>query len=187
MLFRSQGGMGIGLALVKNLVELHGGRVIAKSDGLGQGSEFILHIPTGAETDQFDAARHEVVQSAHPLQRILVVDDNEDSANSLATLLEFEGHEVEVAYGARSALNCAEVFQPDVVVLDIGLPEMDGYEVARVLRGKQETQAATLIALTGYGQKEDRDRAKHAGFDHHFVKPLDTAKLIGILTRRQLS
>ena len=179
---RSQGGLGIGLALVKNLVELHGGRVIAKSDGLGQGSEFILHIPTAAETDPIDAVRHEEEQAAHSRQRILVVDDNEDSANSLAKLLEFEGHNVEIAYGARRALDCAEVFQPDVVVLDIGLPEMDGYEVAAVLRAKKETQAATLIALTGYGQEKDRERAKQAGFDHHFVKPLDTAKLIGILT-----
>ena len=184
---RAKGGLGIGLALVKSLIELHGGRVIAKSDGLGQGSEFTLHIPNGAESDQIDSAHDEVEQSAPSRQRILVVDDNEDSANSLATLLEFEGHKVEVAYGARSALDCAEVFQPDVVVLDIGLPQMDGYEVATVLRGKKETQGATLIALTGYGQKEDRERAKQAGFDHHFIKPLDTAKLIGILTRRQLS
>lgn len=171
---RSQGGLGIGLTLVKNLVEMHGGAVEARSAGLGKGSEFVVRLPLVAgERRQADepadgGAQEQVRSSGH---RLLVVDDNEDAADSLAMLLSLQGHEVRVAHDGPAALALAPAYRPDMVFLDIGMPGMDGYEVARRLRKTPGLEATVLAALTGWGQQEDRRRTADAGFDHHLVKP----------------
>jgi CheY-like chemotaxis protein len=171
---RSQGGLGIGLAVVKRLIEMHGGRVTAKSEGLGQGSCFEICLPLIAAP----AAPAPPLQKAGaPARRILVVDDNVDAAHSLAQVLQLDGHESEPVYGAVEALERAQSFRPDVILLDIGLPQMDGYEVARRLRQLDGFADIRLIALTGYGQHEDRQRSLAAGFDAHLAKPVDFAAL----------
>ncbi len=171
---RSQGGLGVGLAVVKRLVEMHGGSVSARSAGPGQGAEFSIHLPLiepPVESPPLPPAG-----AVAPL-RILVVDDNQDSADSLAMLLQIDGHDVATAYAAKTALQRAQSIKPDIVLLDIGLPEIDGYEVARRLREMPELNGVRLIALTGYGQAEDRRRTRDAGFDGHLVKPVDLAEL----------
>jgi two-component system CheB/CheR fusion protein len=182
---RSQGGLGIGLTLVRNLVELHGGRVEALSAGIAQGSEFVVYLPalTNA-SDAISVSPDTIVPLAVGTAtfRILVVDDNPDSAETLALLLQFGGHDVRTAHEGESALETAYAFRPQVIVLDIGLPKMDGYEVARRLRQDPEMKKLFLVALTGYGQDEDRQRSKDAGFDHHLVKPVDPAELQSVLT-----
>jgi PAS domain S-box-containing protein len=172
---RAQGGLGIGLALVRSLVEMHGGTVQATSAGVGQGSEFIVRLPLGTMPRQDrDATGVGRVQSAiGPARRILVVEDNRDAAESLATLIELMGHEVRSVHDGASALATAAAFRPDVVLLDIGLPDINGYEVAPRLRQQPGLERIALAALTGWGQEEDRLRARTAGFDHHFVKPID--------------
>ena len=174
-LTRTQGGLGIGLALVRSLVEMHGGTVQATSAGVGQGSEFIVRLPVGTIPQQGRGATGVApVQSAiGPARRILVVEDNLDAAESLATLIELMGHEVRSVHDGASALETAAAFRPDVVLLDIGLPDIDGYEVAPRLRQQPGLERIALAALTGWGQEEDRLRARTAGFDHHFVKPID--------------
>jgi signal transduction histidine kinase/ActR/RegA family two-component response regulator len=175
---RAQGGLGIGLSVVRKLVEMHGGEVSARSAGLGQGATFELRLPRGA------APTLETRESAgmrFVKHRVLVVDDNADAAESLAQLLDLEGHATQVAYTARRALEQFDSFQPDVVLLDIGLPEMDGYEVAHRLRQRAESNDVILVALTGYGQREDRDRAIAAGFDEHLVKPVGFDELQRVL------
>jgi PAS domain S-box-containing protein len=187
---RSQGGLGIGLSLVRNLVEMHGGSVTALSAGLGRGSEFVIRLPrldVAGRRGAPAAAPPTPADSPLPEQshgfRILVVDDNEDSANSLAKLLRrVLGQNVEVAYDGASALERARIFHPDLVFLDIGLPGMDGYEVARRLRESPENRTPVLVALTGWGQEEDRRRSREAGFDRHLVKPIDPDMLGGLLT-----
>ena len=176
---RTQGGLGIGLALVRKLVEMHGGTVQATSAGVGQGSEFIVRLPLGTTPRQDrDAIGVAPVQSAiGPARRILIVEDNQDAAESLATLIELMGHEVRSVHDGASALETAAAFRPDVVLLDIGLPDMDGYEVARRFRQQPGLERIALAALTGWGQEEDRLRARTAGFDHHFVKPIDVDAL----------
>jgi signal transduction histidine kinase len=179
---RSAGGLGLGLTLVKSLVELHGGRVEAFSEGLGRGSEFVVRLPcseSAGEPATNGAAR--TSGPSRPARRVLVVDDNADAADSLALLLRVDGHEVRVAYDGPAALQEAAAFRPEVVLLDIGLPRMDGYEVARRLRGQAELKEALLVAVTGYGQDEDRRRAEEAGFDAHLVKPTDPAVLHELL------
>jgi CheY-like chemotaxis protein len=177
---RAQGGLGIGLTLVKRLVELHGGTVDAKSGGSGQGSEFIVRLPVVARRPSPDrAAQHPA--SGRKVRRILVVDDNVDGLETLATLLELSGHEVRTASDGPAALTAAAEFRPEVVLLDIGLPGMDGYEVARRLRANPLFNGARLIALTGWGQDSDRDRSHDAGFDLHLVKPVDPAELQRVL------
>jgi signal transduction histidine kinase len=172
---RGQGGLGIGLTLVKRLVELHNGTVRAYSAGVGRGSTFTVSLPClaavadTAESSMPEMRRNEKVYG----RRVLVVDDNMDAAESTAAYLRLEGHEVKTVNDGRDALESVRVFAPHVIVLDIGLPGLDGYAVARRLRTDGETREALLIALTGYGQKEDRDRAKEAGFDYHFTKPAD--------------
>jgi CheY-like chemotaxis protein len=177
---RSEGGLGIGLTLVKRLVEMHGGTVEAHSEGLGSGAEFIVRLPTLASRPAEEpkmAGRVPVVAppDARSL-RILIVDDNVDAADSIAMLLGMEGHETRSVNTARAALLTVGEFKPDVVLLDIGLPEMDGYEVARRLRAMDGT-TMRLVAVTGYGQPADRRRARAAGFDEHMVKPVEPAIL----------
>jgi CheY-like chemotaxis protein len=177
---RSHGGLGIGLTLARRLVEMHGGTIVAHSDGAGKGSEFVIRLPLAADATLPQPAKptdgHEVVGRG-PVRRILVVDDNEDSTESLGTLLKLLGHEVRTAYDGPSALAAAREFRPDVVLLDIGMPGMTGYDVARAMREMPEVRDAVLVAQTGWGQDEDRRRSAEAGFDHHLVKPVDVADL----------
>jgi CheY-like chemotaxis protein len=174
---RSQGGLGIGLTLVRHLVEIHGGSVQAFSAGLGTGSEFVVRLPAPAHlgpSDRFAVKRN--AGGASP-ERILVVDDNVDAAESLAKLLRLSGHEASTAYTGMAVAGAVAEHRPDVVLLDIGLPGLDGYEVARRLRAAPGGEGLLLIALTGYGQESDRQRSRAAGFDHHLVKPLDVVAL----------
>ncbi|MGG7606116.1 ATP-binding protein [Massilia sp. BKSP1R2A-1] len=181
---RSQGGLGLGLALARSLVELHGGSVSAASPGPGQGSTFTVRLPrfTQAVASPLDAAVREAALVARPL-RVLVVDDNLDAAHTLNLYLAAAGHRVEIAYNGIDALKLAEVFAPQVCLLDIGLPDMDGNELARRLRRLPETAKATLIAATGYGRQQDREAAAAAGFDHYMVKPVNTVQLSELLAR----
>ena len=177
-LARSQGGLGIGLSLVRSLVSLHSGAVEATSPGLGQGSEFVVHLPIRLEPPspakgQSSGAASSSVES----RRILVVDDNVDAAKSLARLLRRWGHTVEISHDGPSALEAVEAYLPDVVLLDIGLPGMDGYEVARRLRANPDFLATPLAAITGYGQQDDQRRSREAGFDLHLTKPVDPTGL----------
>jgi PAS domain S-box-containing protein len=176
---RSEGGLGIGLTLVKRLVELHGGAVEAHSEGLGSGAEFIVRLPALASTTQpLEKVRVPIAAPADARAlRILVVDDNVDAADSIAMLLSMEGHETRAVNTARAALLAVPEFNPEVVLLDIGLPEMDGYEVARRLRAQNGRHRMRLVAVTGYGQPADRRRAHAAGFDEHMVKPVEPAAL----------
>jgi two-component system, chemotaxis family, CheB/CheR fusion protein len=172
---RSHGGLGIGLTLVRALVQMHGGTVEAHSDGLGHGSEFVVRLPVLTPTPQpaqAGAAHHGAADRASG-QRILIVDDNVDSAESMALLLQLNGHEVMFVQDGSAALALSSTFHPKVILLDIGLPGLDGYSVAQKLRKQPETRDVMLIALTGYGQPEDRERSKAAGFDYHLVKPVD--------------
>jgi PAS domain S-box-containing protein len=180
---RSQGGVGIGLTLVKKLVELHGGRIEASSPGLGRGSEFAVRLPALRDKPRAEKTRASGEDKAAPLlrRRVLVVDDNQDAADSLAMLLRLAGQDVRAAYDGPSALTQANDFQPALVFLDIGMPGMDGYEVARRLRGESHLQGAVLVALTGWGQEEDRRRSTEAGFDHHLVKPVEPTALEELL------
>ncbi len=203
---RSDGGLGIGLSLVKGLVELHGGSVTAHSDGLGKGSEFTLRIPyssagglmtlasppdsqveaSGAQR-QGERLRVPADSAAAPptvavrKRRVLVADDNRDAADTLNMLLELEGFEVKIAHDGREAVDAVDSFAPDVILLDVGMPKLNGYEAARELRARQAGQAVVLIAITGWGQPEDRQRAKEAGFDHHLTKPVDLDALLSAL------
>jgi PAS domain S-box-containing protein len=179
---RIQGGLGIGLALVKSLVELHDGSVIAYSDGLGRGSTFTLRFPRALEhIEQIHSLEKTFHVASSKRLRLMVVDDNADAAHMLALFLETMGHEVMVEYHPVEALARAGTDVPDAFLLDIGLPEMDGYELARQLRSCPETSGSLLIAVTGYGQGKDRIKAREAGFDHHFVKPVDTERLALLL------
>jgi signal transduction histidine kinase/ActR/RegA family two-component response regulator len=184
-LARSQGGLGLGLALVKKLIELHGGQVSAHSDGVGLGSVFTIDLPCtraaeGAPAPVSLHAGAADAQAFRPLQ-VMVVDDNTDAADSLATLLRAQGHTVTVEYTGRGALRRAMREAPDAMVVDIGLPDMDGYQLAALLRAQPATRDAVLIAATGYGQESDRARARDAGFVQHLVKPVDIAALLRIL------
>ncbi len=182
---RSSGGLGVGLTLVRSLVEMHGGTVEAHSDGPGTGSEFVVRLPLAeCGVPSADSADNPPSAIRHPQSmRVLVVDDSRDAAESLALLLRAAGHEVSTAYAGPAALEAARAFRPEAVLLDIGLPGMDGYEVARRLRRESGLDRALLVAVTGYGQDEDRRRAHEAGFDHHLVKPADLETLQGILSR----
>ncbi|WP_340123454.1 ATP-binding protein [Methylobacter svalbardensis] len=180
-LAHSQGGLGIGLTLVRQLVEIHGGTITAASAGIGQGSVFTVRLPTLSMDSS--ATKSALTESALPISkfRILVVDDYADAAESLTMLLQAEGHEVEMADCGIKAIERAQEFHPQVVLLDIGLPDLDGYEVAKRLRALPEFRDAFLIALTGYGQTEDRELSKSAGFNYHLLKPLDFKELSSLL------
>ncbi len=179
---RAQGGLGLGLTLVKSITALHGGAVTAHSDGPGRGSEFTIRLPVcGEAAVPALAAPIEDTPAAARALRLLVVEDNPDAAGVLAELLRTEGHDVAVAEDAETALRRADLAAIDAFILDIGLPGMDGYTLARLLRGDPATAGATLIALTGYGQPSDRAQSHAAGFNRHFVKPADPAELLGAL------
>ena len=186
---RSQGGLGIGLTLVKHLVELHGGRVCAHSAGVGRGTEVMVYLPAQiAPQEVYPATLQTRRSTVHPTKlpaRILVVDDLAASAETLMTLLEMEGFDVRVASEGMAALKIAVDFRPDVVLLDIGLPGMNGFEVAHRLRTQPESREALLIALTGYGEPESRSRSAQAGFDFHMVKPADVNLLLSMLADPQ--
>jgi signal transduction histidine kinase/CheY-like chemotaxis protein len=187
LLDRADGGLGIGLTLVRRLVELHGGSVSAHSDGPGAGSEFVVRLPLAPGAPDGRPAEGPESEGdkapASPARRILVVDDNLDSAESLATLLQFAGHDVRVAHDGPGALKAAKEFLPDVVLLDIGMPGMSGYQVARKLREEPELRHVMLVAQTGWGQEEDRHRAKAAGFDYFLIKPIVPRELHGLIAR----
>ncbi|MCE9593791.1 MAG: CHASE3 domain-containing protein [Planctomycetes bacterium] len=181
---RAQGGMGIGLSLVRHLVDLHGGSVEARSAGLGQGAEFIVRLPIESQTSAPRALpapgaveAHERTRRGH---RILVVDDNRDSAESLRVLLGLQGHETCAVHDGEAAVLKADEFEPELILLDIGLPRMNGHDVARAIRARRGT-SVMIVAMTGWGQAEDRRRSKEAGFDHHLVKPVDPVLLRKIL------
>ncbi|MFL6195503.1 MAG: ATP-binding protein [Thermoanaerobaculia bacterium] len=171
---RSEGGMGLGLTLVRQLVEMHGGRVTARSEGVGKGSEFQVRLPLVRGPEAVDLPREAARRTA---RRILVIEDHEDAREALCTLLELDGHEVEAAEDGRGGLERVDAFQPDLILLDIGLPGLDGYEVARALARHPGRNRMRVVALTGYGQDSDRRRAEEAGFDGHLVKPVEPARL----------
>jgi CheY-like chemotaxis protein len=179
---RSQGGLGIGLALVKSLVQLHGGDVAAVTRGPGSGSTFTVSLPAArleAPGLATNAAAAQPPLDAAAGRRVLVVDDNVDAAEMLVELLELHGHTVVMAHDGHRALELVAGFRPDAAVVDIGLPEIDGYEVARRIR--EQGIDCRLIALTGYGQDQDRERSRRAGFDAHLVKPVSVEKLADLL------
>ncbi len=178
---RSQGGLGIGLTLVKRLVELHGGSVAVHSEGENLGSEFTVTLPLAERVDEQGQDADAPQQQAHAAQRILIIDDNHDCLTSLTMLLEIYGHEVASAQNGRDGLKAVEDFEPSVIILDLGMPEMDGYETARRLRKLDAGEDALLIALTGWGQDQDRDRTRDAGFDFHLTKPVDPQALQSML------
>jgi CheY-like chemotaxis protein len=179
------GGLGIGLTLARSLVQLHGGVIEAKSEGLGQGCEFIVRLPLhrGPKTMDSDVTPNRVDLTA---KRFLVVDDNQDAADSLGMMLGMFGAEVRIAYDGKDALRIAEKFRPNLIFLDIGMPTMDGYEVARRLRSEPAARDCTLVAVTGWGQAADRQRTARGGFDHHLTKPVAVETLIELFVTLSL-
>jgi CheY-like chemotaxis protein len=179
---RTHAGLGVGLTLARRLVELHGGTLCAQSEGAERGSQFVVRLPVAA-AHPVEPPRAEPAPAAMPAsgRRVLVVDDNEDFANSLAVILRSLDNEVRVAHDGEAALALVQDWQPDVGFLDIGLPKLNGYDLARALRARATTARITLVAVTGWGQENDRQRAFDAGFDQHLVKPADPARVIEIL------
>jgi CheY-like chemotaxis protein len=181
---RAQGGLGIGLTQVRSLVAMHGGTVTCHGEGLGRGSEFVVRLPMAdapvvADPPPLAGSPRERDRSRS--LRVLVIDDNVQSAASLALIVKLWGHDTRVVHGGPEALDVAGAYRPEVVLLDIGLPGMDGYTVARHLRATPGLDGALLVAITGYGREEDRQRSRDAGFDHHLVKPLDLDALQSLL------
>jgi CheY-like chemotaxis protein len=181
---RAQGGLGLGLALVKSLVELHGGSVRAQSDGRGRGSAFTVTLPLHkARPPAEPEPVHADIPQASNALRVMVVDDNKDAAETLGMLLESLGHEVRVLHEPTRALDAVRDAAFHAFVLDIGLPGMDGYALARALRDHPNAAGATFVALTGYGSSGDKQRGDEAGFDHYLVKPAELGELVGLLQR----
>jgi CheY-like chemotaxis protein len=180
-LSRSRGGLGIGLCLVKQLVEMHGGRIEARSEGPGKGSEFVVRLPVVVEQAAVGRASEGGGAALVSQLRVLVVDDNKDAASSLAMLLKVMGNDVRTAHDGEEAVQSAGAFRPDVVLCDIGLPKKNGYEVARAIREESWGGQMVLIAVTGWGQDEDRRKSEEAGFDRHMVKPVDPHELMRLL------
>jgi CheY-like chemotaxis protein len=183
----AEGGIGIGLALVKGFVELHGGTAEARSAGLNQGSEFIVRLPADTALQAAPAAAAAPVLAPQPFpapataRRVLVADDNRDGAEIMSLLLQQYGYEVAVAHAGPEALTVAAQSRPDIAILDIGMPGMSGYEVARRIRAEAWGKRILLIALTGWGQEEDKKRAFESGFDHHLIKPIDPDELEALM------
>ena len=178
---RSRGGLGIGLSVVKRLVEMHAGTVWAESDGLGKGSRFAVRLPA-LKGGEGHAPQPEAPPGETKPQRILVVDDSVDTAIGMMKLLRIAGHEVEIVHDGNEAIEVARTFRPHVILLDIGLPGLSGYDVAARLRNEDCCRHSVLIAASGYGQEQDRERSRAAGFDHHFAKPIDIDLLISIIS-----
>jgi CheY-like chemotaxis protein/two-component sensor histidine kinase len=177
---QSQEGLGIGLTLVKRLTEMHGGSIEARSAGEGQGSEFIVRLPILSKPEVLSQPENAVEKS--PERCILIVDDNRDSADSLAMLLEITGNKTHMAHDGAEALEAVEKYRPEVVLLDIGLPKLDGHEVCRRVRQQPWGKDIIVIALTGWGQEDDRRKSEEAGFNGHLVKPVDYDKLLELLS-----
>jgi PAS domain S-box-containing protein len=178
---RSEGGLGIGLALAKGLVDLHRGEIRVHSAGDGMGTEFVVSLPWQARRSSESRPQPAAAQGPTSSRRILIADDNRDAAESLAMLLQIDGHECRVVHDGRAAIEEFASFRPEVALLDIGMPEVNGYEVARTIRQGSLGRAVTLIALTGWGQDRDKVRALAAGFNHHFTKPVEPARISEIL------
>ena len=177
---RSQSGLGIGLSIVKRLVEMHGGSVEVKSDGHGMGSEFIVRLPVVLSVVRPQSEEEEPARVSGR-RRVLVVDDNRDAATSLAIILGLMGNEAKTAHDGLEALEVAAAFRPDLILLDIGMPKLNGYDTARQIRQQSWGQQVTLVALTGWGQDEDRRKSQEAGFDAHMVKPIQLQDLEQLL------
>ena len=182
---RSQGGLGIGLSIVQRLVAMHGGSVEARSEGHGKGSEFVVRLPLALSIVSQQALDAGEPGRPTDRRRVLVVDDNRDAAMSMAMLLDLMGNETQTAHDGQEALELIPVFQPEVVLLDIGMPRLNGYDTARRIREQPRAGGIVLIALTGWGQEEDRRRSQEAGFSHHLTKPVDPAQLEKLLVRPQ--
>ena len=181
-LARTKGGLGLGLALVKGFVNLHGGSVRGRSDGIGKGAEFVVVLPLAKPPSVGSAAPATVAEAGSRL--ILVIEDNVDAGQTLADILELNGHRVRVARDGRSGLALARELRPDVVLCDIGLPDLDGYEVARALHADEALRSTRLVALSGYAQEEDRRRAKETGFDAHIPKPPALDVLLAVVAAK---
>lgn len=182
-LARSEGGLGIGLTLVKSLVEMQQGTISASSDGRGKGSEFTVRLPAVTSATGETAKAKPAIGTGGPASRILIVDDNADTAKGLARLLRLLGHDIRTANDGPEAIAVVQSYRPDIVLLDIGLPGMDGYEVARRLRNDETGSDCVIVAISGYGQEDDRRRGREAGFDFHLVKPVDPDALLTLLAR----
>ncbi len=180
---RTVGGLGLGLTIARTIVTAHGGLIEASSAGEGHGSEFVVRLPVRSRLGAEDSVAPAAAPAPTRSRRVLVVDDNADAAHTLAAALELHGHVTHIGYDAASALAAAEVFGPEVALLDLGLPEMDGYELARRLRGHPRLGGIRIVAVTGYGQSTDRERTAAAGFDDHFVKPVDLDALLAAIGR----
>jgi CheY-like chemotaxis protein len=181
-LARTHGGLGVGLTIARQIAELHGGSIEARSEGPGRGSEFAVSLPLAGTGIPAPAQAAEPARPAQ-VRHILVVDDNVDAAASLALLLRMAGHRVEVANDGRSALRLAAAVRPEVVLLDLGMPGMDGYEVASRLRQNPANEGMVLLAVSGYGAEADRRRTRASGFDHHLTKPLEIEALEALVSK----
>jgi CheY-like chemotaxis protein len=185
---RSQSGLGIGLSLVRSVVELHGGKVEGISAGPGRGSEFVVRLPIEAAAAESQTGASPAADDVKPgkARRVLVVDDNRDAAESLAMFLQLSGHTVHTAFDGEEALDAAESFRPEVVLLDLGMPKLNGYEVCRRIRAQEWGRNLLIVAQTGWGQDDDKLRTREAGFDGHLVKPVDPASVIKLVAQAKM-